>query len=181
MINTDDFIKRLENILDYYNISASVFADKIGVQRSSLSHLLSGRNKPSLDFVLRVTDNFPDVDLYWLLNGKGTFPKSETPAPEINIPSPSPVYIEQQTENNNVGDLFSEKTETDVPQSENKEFEEKNNFEENTEAVSQAPGKTETPANPTPPIDTIVNYNSDVEQVVIFYKDGTFKNYKPRK
>lgn len=181
MINTDDFIKRLENILDYYNISASVFADKIGVQRSSLSHLLSGRNKPSLDFVLRVTDNFPDVDLYWLLNGKGTFPKSETPAPEVNIPSPSPFYIEQQTENNNVGDLFSEKTETDIPQSENKEFEEKNNFEENTEAVSQAPGKTETPANPAPPIDTIVNYNSDVEQVVIFYKDGTFKNYKPRK
>lgn len=181
MINTDDFIKRLENILDYYNISASVFADKIGVQRSSLSHLLSGRNKPSLDFVLRVTDNFPDVDLYWLLNGKGTFPKSETPAPEVNIPSPSPFYIEQQTENNNVGDLFSEKTETDIPQSENKEFEEKNNFEENTEAVSQAPEKTETPANPAPPIDTIVNYNSDVEQVVIFYKDGTFKNYKPRK
>lgn len=181
MINTDDFIKRLENILDYYNISASVFADKIGVQRSSLSHLLSGRNKPSLDFVLRVTDNFPDVDLYWLLNGKGTFPKSETPAPDIKIPSPSPVYIEPKTEDNNVGDLFSEKTETDIPQSENEEFEEKNNFEKNTEVVNQASEKTETPANPAPPIDTIVNYNSDVEQVVIFYKDGTFKNYKPRK
>ncbi len=181
MINTDDFIKRLENILDYYNISASVFADKIGVQRSSLSHLLSGRNKPSLDFVLRVTDNFPDVDLYWLLNGKGTFPKSETPTPEVNIPSPPPVYIEPKTENNNVGDLFSEKTETAIPPIENEEFEEKNNFKENTEVVNHAPEKAETHTNPAPPIDTIVNYNSDVEQVVIFYKDGTFKNYKPRK
>ncbi|MFL9836117.1 helix-turn-helix transcriptional regulator [Flavobacterium sp. ST-75] len=181
MINTDDFIKRLENILDYYNISASVFADKIGVQRSSLSHLLSGRNKPSLDFVLRVTDNFPDVDLYWLLNGKGTFPKSENSAPEVNIPSPPSVYIESKSENSDVGDLFSEKTETDVPESESKEFEEKNNFEENTEAINKVPEKAEPSTNPAPPIDTIVNYNSDVEQVVIFYKDGTFKNYKPRK
>jgi transcriptional regulator with XRE-family HTH domain len=46
------------------------FADKIGVQRSSLSHLLSGRNKPSLDFILKILDVFPDVDLYWMINGK---------------------------------------------------------------------------------------------------------------
>ena len=78
MVNTDDFIKRLETIFDYYNMSASVFADKLGVQRSGLSHLLSGRNKPSLDFVLKLIDNFPEVDLYWLLNGTGNFPKQET-------------------------------------------------------------------------------------------------------
>jgi hypothetical protein len=40
------------------------------VQRSSLSHLLSGRNKPSLDFILKIVDVFPDVDLYWILNGR---------------------------------------------------------------------------------------------------------------
>lgn len=77
MVNSEDFIKRLEKILDYYSLSASVFADKLGVQRSGLSHLLSGRNKPSLDFVMKITENFPDVDLYWLLNGKGSFPKKE--------------------------------------------------------------------------------------------------------
>jgi hypothetical protein len=40
-----------------------------------LSHLLSGRNKPSLDFILKIVDVFPDVDLYWILNGKGVFLK----------------------------------------------------------------------------------------------------------
>jgi antitoxin component HigA of HigAB toxin-antitoxin module len=60
--------------LDYYGLNASAFADKIGVQRSSLSHLLSGRNKPSLDFI-KILDVFPDVDLYWMINGKGSFPK----------------------------------------------------------------------------------------------------------
>lgn len=60
--------------MDYYGESASSFAEKIGVQRSSISHILSGRNKPSLDFVLKVLSSFPEVELYWLMNGKGEFP-----------------------------------------------------------------------------------------------------------
>ena len=65
------------NAREYHGLTASLFADKISVQRSSISHILSGRNKPSLDFILKVTNTFKDVDIYWLLNGKGTFPKIE--------------------------------------------------------------------------------------------------------
>jgi transcriptional regulator with XRE-family HTH domain len=61
--------------MDHYQLSAASFADTINVQRSSISHLLSGRNKPSLDFVVKVLDKYKDVELYWLLNGKGSFPK----------------------------------------------------------------------------------------------------------
>ncbi|QLG47077.1 helix-turn-helix transcriptional regulator [Costertonia aggregata] len=74
MVNSQDFIKRLEKILHYYDLTASTFADKAGVQRSSISHLLTGRNKPSLEFVMKVVKSFPEVNLYWLLNGKGNFP-----------------------------------------------------------------------------------------------------------
>jgi len=76
---TEQFVGRLEKILSYYELSASSFADKINVQRSSISHLLSGRNKPSLEFVLKVVSCFPEVNLYWLLNGKGSFPNNEAP------------------------------------------------------------------------------------------------------
>lgn len=55
-------------------MSASSFADKIGVPRSSISHILSGRNKPSLDFVIKLVTAFPETNLYWLLNGIGSFP-----------------------------------------------------------------------------------------------------------
>ncbi|MCG9972485.1 helix-turn-helix domain-containing protein [Christiangramia crocea] len=80
MVNTEKFASRLNKILDYYDLSAASFADKIEVGRSSISHILSGRNKPSLDFVMKVVTNFPEVELYWLLNGKGKFPAdSETP------------------------------------------------------------------------------------------------------
>lgn len=83
MINTEDFTNRLQKVMDYYGESASSFAEKIGVQRSSISHILSGRNKPSLDFVLKVLSSFPEVELYWLMNGKGKFPtesKNTTPS-----------------------------------------------------------------------------------------------------
>jgi transcriptional regulator with XRE-family HTH domain len=88
MVNSVDFTDRLKKILSHHELTASLFADKIGVQRSSISHILSGRNKPSLDFILKVTNTFTDVDIYWLLNGKGNFPKEEkniAPTPQKDL------------------------------------------------------------------------------------------------
>ena len=76
MINNREFTNRLQKIIDFHDETASSFSEKIGVQRSSISHILSGRNKPSLDFVMKVLHTYPDVELYWLLNGKGNFPKN---------------------------------------------------------------------------------------------------------
>ena len=77
MVNNKEFAKRLKEVMDFHQLSATSFADQIDVQRSSISHILSGRNKPSLDFVLKVTNRFNDVDIFWLLNGKGHFPKTK--------------------------------------------------------------------------------------------------------
>lgn len=76
MVNSADFSKRLEKILDYYGLSATAFSEKIEVNRSTISHLISGRNKPSLEFVMKVMHTFEEVNLYWLLNGKGSFPST---------------------------------------------------------------------------------------------------------
>ena len=78
MINTTEFNTRLKKILDYYGLSASAFAEIITVQRSSISHILSGRNKPSLEFITKVLHAFPDIDLAWILSGSGEFPKKTT-------------------------------------------------------------------------------------------------------
>lgn len=89
MVNSEEFAKRLEKILDYYGLSATAFSEQIDFNRSTISHLLSGRNKPSLDFVMKVLDEFPEVELYWLLNGKGHFPTEEAPKQKITIPQAS--------------------------------------------------------------------------------------------
>ncbi len=73
MLNIDEFINRINELMEEYQLNASSLADKIGVQRSSLSHILSKRNKPSLDFILKIEKNFEKIDLNWLLFGKSSF------------------------------------------------------------------------------------------------------------
>jgi transcriptional regulator with XRE-family HTH domain len=63
---------RIHLILKTKNISASKFADEIGVQRSAISHILSGRNNPSLDFIQKILMRFPDINSDWILTGKGS-------------------------------------------------------------------------------------------------------------
>jgi transcriptional regulator with XRE-family HTH domain len=64
-----DIKDRLEEFLKLNNLTASSLADRIQVQRSSVSHVLSGRNKPSLDFVAKIIDVYPDIDLKWFVSG----------------------------------------------------------------------------------------------------------------
>lgn len=157
MVNTEEFIKRLEVILDYYSLNASAFADKIGVQRSSLSHLLSGRNKPSLDFILKILDVFPDVDLYWILNGKGSFPKNndtiqmqeEKQQKEITASSSDEINEPLLPQN-----LFSKENDTNHDKKVNPKKEEIQNVAARV-------------------------LSEEVEKIVFFYKDGTFKEFKP--
>lgn len=141
MITTDDFVKRLEQIFEFYEQTPSSFADKIGVQRSSLSHLLSGRNKPSLDLILKIIAAFPEVDLYWILLGKGNL--------------------------NN-----KKKEENDSPTLSNKI-----NSEANKEA-NFAEVENNNPKTTSEKEEQIVKKDHDeIKNIIIFYKDGTFKNF----
>lgn len=101
MVNSDDFSKRLKIIFDYYGLSASSFADKIDVGRASISHILSGRNKPSLDFVMKVVSTFEEVELYWLLNGKGSFPASSLKEIELTEEQTEETREEQKPNSEN--------------------------------------------------------------------------------
>ncbi len=70
MLNVNDFLFRLEKIMDSHQLNATAFSELIGVERSSVSHILSKRNKPSLNFVLKIYNAFEDVELKWLLLGE---------------------------------------------------------------------------------------------------------------
>lgn len=62
-------VDRIIELMKQKNLTPSQFADEIGIQRSGMSHLLSGRNKPSLEFVLKVLNRFPDIKPDFLLLG----------------------------------------------------------------------------------------------------------------
>ena len=109
MINSQDFIKRLQIIIDHYQLSAASLADKIAVQRSSISHLLSGRNKPSIEFVLKLVRQFPEVSLYWLLNGTGNFPSA------LSESDASKSQFGISSEGNNESERLSNEKTTEMP------------------------------------------------------------------
>lgn len=62
---------RIRLIMQEYNLSSSAFADEIGVQRPAMSHILSGRNRPSLDVVMKILKAFDKINSQWLLTGEG--------------------------------------------------------------------------------------------------------------
>lgn len=61
---------RILQIMQEKHLSNAAFADVIGVKRSSITHILSERNKPSLDFLYKLLETFRDVDANWLLKGE---------------------------------------------------------------------------------------------------------------
>jgi transcriptional regulator with XRE-family HTH domain len=63
--------ERILEFLRLENRSSAQFAEEIGVQPSSISHIISGRNNPSLDFVIKMLNKYPDISSDWLLFGKG--------------------------------------------------------------------------------------------------------------
>lgn len=99
MVNSKDFAKRLQLILNFYSISATAFSEEINFNRSTISHLLSGRNKPSLEFVMKVLQKFPEVELYWLLNGNGTFPAQNKTVKQEFKEVPEQIIKENNVEN----------------------------------------------------------------------------------
>ncbi|MGA0042205.1 MAG: helix-turn-helix domain-containing protein [Flavobacteriaceae bacterium] len=93
-------VSRIKSLLENLQLSPSAFADSIGVQRSSLSHILSGRNKPSLDFVIKVLHQYPEVDLYWLITGTNDLKQPQKTAKTTSPASKEKIV--QRTGNNDI-------------------------------------------------------------------------------
>jgi len=158
-------ISRIQLILKTKNISPSQFADQIQVQRSGVSHILSGRNNPSLDFILKILRTYPEIDADWLLFGKGqmnTLPaKTEIPdqAPSDarkKIPG-QPDLFEQPVNETTIPVLKEEKVVPPVLSLPQKDIE---------PVMKEKAGEIEK--------------TEKIERIVVFYDSNTFKEYKPK-
>lgn len=83
-------VDRINLILKAKNLTSRQFAEEIGIQPSGMSHILSGRNRPSLDFVMKVINRYPEIDIKWLTLGEGEMYASPYSMPVTDAPlSPS--------------------------------------------------------------------------------------------
>lgn len=155
---------RLETILASEKMASSKFADILGVNRSSISHLLSGRNNPGLDFLQKVLVKFPHINPDWLLLGQGAMyrnAKSDAAAPinpnlfdkvpneEAKAPKQPKIELNKEPEQESPN-LITEPKE-DVP----------NDLKKDRNIYSE----------------TILP--KEAERIVFFYADGTFDTYTP--
>ena len=107
---------RIAHIIRAKNLTAAEFALRLGIQPSNISHLLSGRNNPSLDFVKKLKETFPEYNLDWIIFGRGPITVSE-PFPDITpiqTVQMTPV-VEQSVESMGTGTLLDQPTEVVTP------------------------------------------------------------------
>jgi len=146
-------LDRLSQLIKNKDLSASQFADEIGVQRSSVSHVLSGRNKPSLDFITKVILRFPDINPEWLLTGRGVM-LSESASDDFPVTDSIP--------------LKTNATEASVKDSE--DLPEYLSHDRIDRSLKEKAGKRKSSTG-----------SGKIEKIVIFCTDGTFSEYTPGK
>ncbi len=145
-------IDRVKKILEIEHMSPSQFADEIHLQRSSLSHVLSGRNKPSLDFVTKIKNRFSEINLEWLIFGKGNmfFKKEDFTDYSTNI-----IAKDKKKDNTQSQINFNTKPAVETTKS--------NVIDETANSI-----KDSINLKPT---------KSTAKRIIILYDDGTFDNY----
>lgn len=89
-------VNRINLLLQAKNITARQFAEEIGIQPSGMSHILSGRNNPSLDFVMKVVRRYPEIDINWLMFGKGEMYESGKGVASVTSTA-SPVVVPKES------------------------------------------------------------------------------------
>lgn len=142
---------RLLIFLNKENISATNLADEIGVQRSSISHILSGRNKPSYDFIYKMISRYEYINAEWLITGKGDmYKKEQQKIDEIS---------DKETGLFDIGTReYSVSEQSDQADNEKRKLTGETGKKDNNKEVT--------------------NVNK-IEKIVYFYKNGTFKEYNP--
>ena len=172
--------ERIELLMKSYDLSPSQFAERTGIQRASVSHILSGRNKPSLEVMLKVYDAFPGVDMKWLMTGVGEEPVRHAAANQapiaddmlfasIDTASQRP----QQLENT----LFTPVVETAHEEAKPRRTPVQQPVRE--KAVPDARPRR-TPANRLAQM-AAMQPEKKIKEIRIYYSDGTYETLVPEK
>ncbi|MGD1318230.1 helix-turn-helix domain-containing protein [Chryseobacterium sp. 2R14A] len=171
--------ERISKVIEYSGFTPSEFADEVDVQRSSISHVTSGRNKPSLEFIIKIKSRFPEILWDWLVNGDGEMLKSELPNIEEQTseeklkPTSLPDLFTMMNDDEDFGTEEPEDTVIlESPSESVKTYQSKAN-EKITDSQRLEKPKEEI-------INQIIdNQQNKIKRIVIFYENGKFESFEP--
>ena len=163
---------KIELLIKKKQMSSSQFADVLGIPRSSISHILSGRNKPSLDVVQKILTAFPEVSAEDLLFEDRTLSVSPTKLPT----TPSAQEILPLTNLFDApNDTASESIKNNLPESTIV----RSNLRRSTKEVNLGSSQTSNDSVSENAPTSARPLHKKIERVIIFYSDGTFTESKP--
>jgi transcriptional regulator with XRE-family HTH domain len=180
---------RIILLIKALNYTAAQFAEEIGVQKSGISHIISGRNNPSLDFINKILLRFPQVNMEWLMMGKGAMIKSD----QVLQPPRETTLFAYTESDQSTPDLFTaeifnsgevKEQEKQSPQHEQSLTNDHINpvpvakevvIEKQTEI--RTAGRRE--FSPNLEKSTFTSGDKRIERILFFYSDNTFKEYRP--
>ena len=149
-----DMKERLLKIITAEGLTRALLADKMGVQRTRITHLLSGRNLPSFDSLQKLLINFPKLNAEWLILGQGSMYKlSDEVIPDIFSSSGTP----ESPEKTLVSPTIPEKTQN----------------------LSSVEGNQKKPPEHGTEIWPLSEPKKNIEKMVVLYTDKTFATYYP--
>jgi transcriptional regulator with XRE-family HTH domain len=165
---------RLLKFLNKEQLSSARFAEIIGVQPSSISHILSGRNKPGFDFIQKILINFPSLNADWLIMGKGNMYRNY--ATQKDLFSESVGYVKRDEEKTSEIDFKKRPGNVNPDVSNDIDYD----SEIPDTSVNNNASREDYKSNPdTLPGITNVNKAKSVSRIVIFYTDKSFDEYSP--
>ena len=172
--------ERIELLMKSYDLSPSQFAERTGIQRASVSHILSGRNKPSLEVMLKVYDAFPGVDMKWLMTGVGEEPVRHVAANQAPIADDTlfaSIDTASQRPRQLENSLFTPVVETAHEEAKPRRTPVQQPVRE--KAVPDARPRR-TPANRLAQMAAI-QPEKKIKEIRIYYSDGTYETLVPEK
>jgi len=170
-----DFNDRITKVIEYSKLSPAEFAEEINVQRSSISHIISGRNKPSLDFITKIKTAFPDIEWDWLINGQGEMLISEKVIEPIVEEKPEIV----EKKKSSLPDLFSLINDENFGLTESEDKLEKTKSRESNISKPMTDENILADSQPLENLDKKQqNLSKKIKRIVFFFQDGTFETYE---
>lgn len=167
--------ERISKIIEYSELTPSEFADAVEVQRSSISHISSGRNKPSLDFLMKVKERFPELQWDWMINGQGEMllNKEETEhSDEKHKPASLPdLFALIDDENFGYTESEDKILKSDLRESNISVEDQRRNISHDSQ-----PLETISPINK---VESFENQSDKIKRIVIFFESGKFESFEP--
>jgi transcriptional regulator with XRE-family HTH domain len=156
--------ERIEKVMQLEGMNSAVFAAAINIQGSTLSHILNGRNNPSLSVLQSILNRFPSISPEWLIMGQGQMERSSKQ-------SQTPTLFDSVDENSSKSIVLESK----IASKNDTNF---STIQQKTDVINEIPTQTQQEQEKSVSLPPIESNAKVVRKIIVYYTDNTFQEFQ---